>query len=88
MTQLNVKLGADRLAALRKYAARRRTPISWLIKEYIDYLLAGGRPVAAPVDSDLSLDELAELAQKGGSFDWLYDEPDIYSMEDGDPVEW
>jgi len=88
MGQLNVKLTEDRLEALRKYAARRRTPMAWLIKEYIDYLLAGGRPVVAPANEEPTLAELAELAQRGGSFDWLYDEPDIYSMEDGEPVEW
>lgn len=30
--------------------------------------------------------ELAEIAQRGGSLDWLADEPDIYSVEDGEPV--
>lgn len=32
-------------------------------------------------------DELATLALKGGSFDFLADEPDLYSLEDGDPID-
>jgi hypothetical protein len=42
MAQLNVKLTAERLEALRHYAARRRTPVAWLIKDYVDYLIGGG----------------------------------------------
>jgi hypothetical protein len=30
--------------------------------------------------------ELAAIAQHGGVFDWLADEPDRYSLEDGEPV--
>lgn len=30
--------------------------------------------------------ELMHLAEKGGALDFLYDEPDIYSTEDGEPV--
>jgi len=30
--------------------------------------------------------ELSAVAQHGGSFDWLADEPELYSDEDGEPV--
>lgn len=30
--------------------------------------------------------ELATLAQHGGAFEWLADEPDIYSANDGEPL--
>jgi hypothetical protein len=86
MAQLNVKLGEDRLTALRRYADRRRTPISWLIRDYVDYLVAGGAPVGPRSDDDPSGMDLARLAQAGGSFDWLADEPDLYSDADGEPV--
>ena len=33
------------------------------------------------------LQEVANLAQMGGSFDFLEDEPDLYAIEDGEPVE-
>lgn len=38
------------------------------------------------VVDDLSLDGLAQMAHVGGAFDWLLDEPDSYSLNDGEPV--
>lgn len=35
-----------------------------------------------------STQELMHLAQQGGAFDFLYDEPDLYTLEDGEPIEW
>jgi len=86
MAQLNIKMREARLEALRQYAARRRTPVSWLIKDYVEYLLAGGRPIAPPASDRPTASELAELAQHGGAFDWLADEPNLYSADDGEPV--
>lgn len=86
MAQLNVKISEERLDALRSYAARRRTPVAWLIKDYVDYLLSGGAPV---VPSEVELptsSEMAELAQKGGALAWLAEEPDLYSADDGEPL--
>ncbi len=37
---------------------------------------------------DISSEELMRLTMHGGGFDWLADEPDIYSLEDGEPVKW
>lgn len=37
-------------------------------------------------NSKPSTQELMNLAQIGGSFDFLYDQPDIYTLEDGEPV--
>lgn len=31
--------------------------------------------------------ELATLAFRGGSFDFLADEPDLYSLKDGEPID-
>ncbi len=36
--------------------------------------------------SDPSTLELIHLAEKGGALDFLYDEPDIYTKEDGEPI--
>ncbi len=33
-----------------------------------------------------STKELMQIAQTGNSFDFLRDEPDIYSLKDGEPV--
>jgi hypothetical protein len=37
---------------------------------------------------ELTTQELMYLAEKGGSFDFWYGEPDIYTIEDGEPVQW
>ena len=86
MAQLNVKLPDEKLQALRRYAAKRRTPVAWLIKDYIAYLVAGGSPVTLPPEGELDSQELAEIAADGGAFEWLADEPDLYSLDDGEPV--
>jgi hypothetical protein len=36
--------------------------------------------------SEPSVKEIEKLAQKGGSFDFLYNEPELYTLEDGEPV--
>ena len=33
-----------------------------------------------------STTELMHLAESGGVFDFLHDEPDLYTLEDGEPV--
>jgi Ribbon-helix-helix protein, copG family len=86
MAQLNLKLSQDRLDALRRYANWRRTPISWLIRDYVDYLLAGGEPLVPPPSEAPSSGELAALAERGRAFDWLADEPELYSADDGEPI--
>jgi hypothetical protein len=30
--------------------------------------------------------EITQLAQSGGAFQFLHDEPDIYTLEDGEPI--
>lgn len=30
--------------------------------------------------------DLMQLAQIGGSFNFLYDEPDLYTLQDGEPI--
>jgi hypothetical protein len=38
---------------------------------------------------DISIGELMELSKKSGAFDWLAsDEEEVYSVEDGEAVEW
>ena len=45
----------------------------------------GEHQVIVVID-EMPTQELAVIAQHGGSFDWLADEPDLYSDEDGEPV--
>jgi hypothetical protein len=93
VAQLNVRLTDEQIRGLRQYAARRRTPVAWLVKDYIEYLLRGGEPVSRPATApgsdaaeELSGEGLAALAERGGAFDWLLEEPDLYSATDGEPV--
>ena len=37
-------------------------------------------------NSEPSTAELMQLAQTGNSFDFLRDEPDLYTIEDGEPL--
>jgi hypothetical protein len=80
MRQVNVKLTQRQHEALKRYALRRRTPVAWVIKDYIDNL-AGGDAAAG-----VRVHESTQVAARGGSFDWLSDEPDLYSEADGEPV--
>jgi hypothetical protein len=32
--------------------------------------------------------ELAHLSDRSNAFDFLKDEPDLYTLEDGEPIEW
>jgi hypothetical protein len=83
--QLNVQLDDRSIEALERFSARQRTPVAWLLKDYIAYLLGGGTPVR--LDSDaVSAQQLGEIAQHGGSFEWLADEPEIYTADDGAPL--
>lgn len=87
MAQLNVKLSEEQVEALRRYAARRRTPVAWLVRDHVAYLIAGGEPVhLAWQQEDPVHRELAEAAEQGSALDWLQDEPDLYTIEDGTPV--
>ena len=36
--------------------------------------------------SSPSTGDLMQMAQKGGSLNFLYDEPDLYTLEDGEPI--
>jgi hypothetical protein len=85
LAQLNVKLSQEQIEALRSYAQRRRTAVSWLIRDYIAYLLKGGAPISLAND-ELSAREIGRLAEYGGAFNWLADEPDLDSSSDGEPV--
>jgi len=86
LAQLNLKLPDAEMENLRAYARRRRTPVAWLIKDYVEYLLRGGQPVSVQAPDVPTGIELAAFAERSGAFDWLADEPDIYTLEDGEPL--
>ena len=57
-----------------------------LIRNCVNYLLAGRSPVQTVPNDDLTGADLAAIAAHGKAFDWLADEPDLYSLDDGEPV--
>jgi hypothetical protein len=86
MGQLNVKIPDETLAAVRLYASRSRTPITWLVKDYLDYLVEGGTPIHLLESTVPSLAESAALAAGGSVLAWLKDEPDLYTLADCEEV--
>jgi hypothetical protein len=37
---------------------------------------------------EITTQELMQIAAQGGAFDFLHDEPDLYTLEDGEPIQW
>jgi len=59
------------------------------MERFAAYLLLRRKIAAKQVlADDVSSAELMRLAMQGGGFDWLAQEPDTYSIEDGEPVQW
>ena len=85
MAQLRVRVTDDDRNLLHDLARKRGTTVSALIRDYVEYLCAGGWPVSY-TDDEPTIEELMALAAAGGAFDWLADEPDLYTWEDGEPI--
>jgi hypothetical protein len=86
VADLIIDLSDEQLAALQRCAAEQRTTVAQLVQDYALYLASGGKRVP-PVDWSVpSSLEIGAMADAGGAFDWLADEPDIYTLEDGEPV--
>ena len=54
------------------------------MKSYLDYLVAGGEPV--PIDDGPTSRDIALLSEKSSAWAWLADEPDLYTLDDGQPI--
>ncbi|MGI0490715.1 hypothetical protein ACN4EG_02790 [Alkalinema pantanalense CENA528] len=37
---------------------------------------------------EVTTQEIMQIAQQSGAFNFLHDEPDLYTLEDGEPVQW
>jgi hypothetical protein len=40
------------------------------------------------IANDIAIEEMMWLAMQGGAFEWLAEEPELYSPEDGKPAKW
>ncbi len=63
-------------------ASRYHTTAAKLLKAYTCYVGAGGPPVVIDHSTPTSQDLASALF--GRSFQWLRDEPDVYSLDDGE----
>lgn len=70
---VEVILPIDQFQELRRRAASAAAPI-----EFSEQALAGRE--------ELSAKEMTQIAVFGGAFDWLRDEPDLYTDADGEAV--
>jgi hypothetical protein len=76
-------IGDDELPRLEAVARAHHPRPEKLIAASVRYLAPGGLPVI--LDGEVTSDDLARIAMSGESFDWLADEPDLYTESDGVP---
>ncbi len=69
---MNTQLVESLVQAIRALSAEERAALEEKL------FFEGDEPTTA---------DLAALAMRGGSFDFLADEPDLYSLEDGEPID-
>lgn len=60
------------------------------VEAFAAFVLARRKLARRRVETDeITTEELMRLVQEAGSFDWLdSDSEDVYSVHDGEPVEW
>jgi hypothetical protein len=57
------------------------------IENFIDFLYQRENQEQLSIDRTApTTNEMMVLAQSGNSFDFLYNEPDLYTLADGEPV--
>jgi hypothetical protein len=57
------------------------------IEDFIDFLYQRENQEQISIDRTApTTNEMMALSQSGNSFDFLYDEPDLYTLADGEPV--
>jgi hypothetical protein len=57
------------------------------IEDFIDFLYQRENQEQLAIDQTApTTNEMTVLAHSGKSFDFLYDEPDLYTLADGEPV--
>lgn len=85
VSELRVPLDPKELEPAENLAGQHKTTVTALVQAYVRYLASGGMPVEV-VGDGISAEDLFRLSMASGAFDWLADEPDIYTLDDGEPV--
>ncbi len=83
--QLNVRVDSRLFRALEGIARRERRSVPQTARLLLEEALERRAEPAMPMD-DAPSERIAELANVGGAFDWLRDEPDVYSDSMGEPL--
>ena len=86
MPQLSIHLRDEELEALREYAIEQNISVEALLDRYVAYLLAGGASLVEHTAFHGEGSDIAKLLTDGMAFDWLFEEPDVYSSDDGEPM--
>jgi hypothetical protein len=81
--QLNLRIEASLYQAIEALALEERRSVPQAAKVLLEQGLISR--LHAPAD-DIPGQELALIADHGGAFDWLKDEPDLYDDTMGEPV--
>lgn len=83
--QVNVRVEPALYQALETVARQERRSVPQaarqLLEEGLQQYVSGRRPM-----EDTGAREIAGLAARGGAFDWLADEPELYDDRSGQPV--
>lgn len=83
--QLNIRITLPLYQALETFAKQERRSVSQAVRQLMEDGLRQRleRPVAT---DDTPGQDIAALAQAGGAFDWLAQEPDLYDDTTGEPL--
>lgn len=85
MASITIPIDDETLARLEAYAREHSARPEDLLRAYAEYLADADEPDTG--EDDIPVKGIMRLLEKGGSFDWLKDEPDLYSTSDGVPYD-
>lgn len=83
--QVNFRVGRPLYEALDAIAREEGRSVAQAARRLMEEGLRRRTRVSG-LDDELRAEEIAPLAQTGGAFDWLADEPDLYGATSGEPV--
>lgn len=84
MATISVSVDESAYERLAMLARERDTDPEALVRRYVDFLAAGGDPL--PFEDDPSAADIAALLSRSSAWSWLDDEPELYTLQDGEPV--
>jgi hypothetical protein len=85
MVSITLSVSEDKFRLLEEIASERHAQPADLVGAYLDYLVAGGTPLETADDVPSGV-EIGRLVQGDKAWKWLEDEPDLYTLEDGEPI--